>query len=84
MGMSRKFVIFANDRATVGRDVELHNHLKLKLVYVIFKNSVRTSKRTSHFTTTKINWLTLFKEIIPVYTNSHTRPINIKCRVIDW
>jgi hypothetical protein len=27
-------------------------------------NSVRTSKRTPHFTITKINWLTLFKEII--------------------
>jgi len=24
-------------------------------------NSVRTSKRTQHFTITKINWLTLFK-----------------------
>jgi hypothetical protein len=30
----------------------------------LFKNSVRTSKRTPHFTITKINWLTLFKEII--------------------
>jgi hypothetical protein len=28
------------------------------------KNSVCTSKRTQHFTITKINWLTLFKEII--------------------
>jgi hypothetical protein len=26
-----------------------------------FKNPVRTSKRTPHFTITKINWLTLFK-----------------------
>jgi hypothetical protein len=29
-----------------------------------FKNSVRTSKRTPHFTISVINWLTLFKEII--------------------
>jgi hypothetical protein len=28
---------------------------------LIFKNSVRTSQRTPHFTITKINWLTLFK-----------------------
>jgi uncharacterized protein (UPF0248 family) len=35
---------------------------------MLFKNSVRTSKRTPHFTITKINWLTLFKEI----TNSAT------------
>jgi hypothetical protein len=35
--------------------------LKTKLVYILFKNSVRTSKRTPHFAITKINWLTLFK-----------------------
>jgi len=28
---------------------------------MLFKNSVRTSKRTPHFTITKINWLKLFK-----------------------
>jgi transcriptional antiterminator len=28
---------------------------------MLFKNSVRTSKRTPHYTITKINWLTLFK-----------------------
>jgi hypothetical protein len=27
--------------------------------YLIFKNSVRTAKKTQHFTITKINWLTL-------------------------
>jgi hypothetical protein len=30
--------------------------LKTKLVYLMFKNSVRTSKRTPHFTIRKINW----------------------------
>jgi hypothetical protein len=43
---------------------------------MLFKNSVRTSKRTQHFTITKINWLTLFKEIITGYTENHTKPIN--------
>jgi hypothetical protein len=39
---------------------------------MLFKNSVRTAKR-SHFTVTKINWLTLFKELIPAYTDNHTK-----------
>jgi hypothetical protein len=42
------------------------------------KNSVRTAKKTQHFTTAKINWLTLFKEIINVYSDNHTKPINAK------
>jgi hypothetical protein len=41
------------------------NPLKPKLVSNS-NNSVRTSKRTPHFTITKINWLMLFKEIIAV------------------
>jgi hypothetical protein len=43
---------------------------------MLFKNSVRTSKRTPHFTITKINWLTLFKKIINDYAENHTKPIN--------
>jgi hypothetical protein len=31
---------------------------------MLFRNSVRTWKRTSHLTITKINWLMLFKEIL--------------------
>jgi uncharacterized protein YktB (UPF0637 family) len=53
--------------------------LKPKRVWVIFKNSVRTAKKTPHFTITKINWLTLFKEIIAVYTENYTEPINTLC-----
>jgi hypothetical protein len=44
---------------------------------IIFKYSVRTAKKAQHFTITKINWLTLFKEIIAVYTENHTKPINV-------
>jgi hypothetical protein len=47
---------------------------------LVFKNSVRTSKRTPHFTITKINWLMLFKEITAVYDENHTKPINTKQR----
>jgi hypothetical protein len=54
------------------------NPLKTKLVSIIFKNLVRTSKRTPHFTITKINWLMLFKEIIAVYSENHKKPINTK------
>jgi hypothetical protein len=54
------------------------NPLKPNLVFIIFKNSVRTSKRTPHFTITKINWLMLFKEIMHVYSKNHTKPINRK------
>jgi hypothetical protein len=44
----------------------------------LFKNSVRTSKRTQPFTITNIILLTLFKEIDHVYTYYHAEPINIK------
>jgi hypothetical protein len=40
---------------------------------LLFNNSVRTAKKTQHFTITKINWLKLFKEIITVYTENHTK-----------
>jgi hypothetical protein len=43
---------------------------------MLFKNSVRTSKRTPHLTITSINWLTLFKEIIAVYSEKHKQSIN--------
>jgi len=43
---------------------------------MLFKNSVRTSKRTPQFTITEINWLTLFKEIIAVYSENFAEPIN--------
>jgi hypothetical protein len=50
---------------------------------MLFKNPVRTSKRTPHFTITKINWLTLFKEIIAVYSEIHRKPINAKHNVTN-
>jgi hypothetical protein len=47
---------------------------------MLFKNPVRTSKRTPHFTITKINWLTLFKEAITVDSDNHMKPMNTFCR----
>jgi hypothetical protein len=55
---------------------------KTSLVEVIFKNSVRTAKKTPHFTVTKINWLTLFKGIIAVYSEGHTKH-RYRMRVVD-
>jgi hypothetical protein len=49
----------------------------------LFKNPVCTSKRTPHFTITKINWLKLFREIIAVYSENHAKPINTKYSVTD-
>jgi hypothetical protein len=43
---------------------------------MLFKNPVRTSKRTPHLTITAMNWLTPFKEIIAVYSGNNTKPIN--------
>jgi hypothetical protein len=45
----------------------------------LFKNAVHTSKKTPHFTMTKINWLLLFREIITVYYVNHMRHINKNC-----
>jgi hypothetical protein len=52
------------------------NPLRPKLVKIIFNNSVRTAKKTQHFTITKINWLMLSEEIIAV--EKHTKPIDTK------
>jgi hypothetical protein len=55
-------ILYETDNARV----QQFNPLKPKFVYMLFKNSVRTSKRTPNFTITKINWLMVFKEIIAV------------------
>jgi hypothetical protein len=45
----------------------------------VFKHSVRTAKKTQLFTITKINWLTLFKEIIAVYCENNKKHNNTLC-----
>jgi hypothetical protein len=42
---------------------------------VTFTNSARTAKKTPHITVTKTNRLTLFKEMIAVYCENHTKPV---------
>jgi hypothetical protein len=62
---------------------EMHfNPLKQKYVE-IFNNSVRTSKKTPHFTITEINFLTRLKEIT-VYSENRTKSINTKWELMNW
>jgi hypothetical protein len=49
---------------------------------MLLKNSVRTSKRTPYFTITKINWLTLFKEMIAVYSENHAESIATNAQLL--
>jgi hypothetical protein len=53
----------------------LINPLMPQIVYKIFNNSVRTSKKTPHFTLIKIKWLMLFKEINAVCSEKYNKPI---------
>jgi hypothetical protein len=63
-----------------------NEHVKLfeaEARLIIFKSSARTSKRTLHIIITKPKWLLLFKEIIDVYTENHTRHVSTKCMVTE-
>jgi hypothetical protein len=46
------------------------------------KNSVRTSKKTQHFTITQINWLTLFEEIVYVCFDNYMMPQNATLLIV--
>jgi hypothetical protein len=83
-------------RATITRVNTIYTHTKYKLIkhtillcfttlklkiVLTFKNLDHTSKKTPHFTITKISSLMLFNKIIPVYTENHTEPIHTKCSI---
>jgi hypothetical protein len=53
-----------------------HKPSEPNFVQIIFKNSARTSKRKPHFTITRIKWLTLFKEMVAVYSKNRIKHIN--------
>jgi hypothetical protein len=46
---------------------------------VIHKHSVPISNKTQRVSMTTISWSMLFKEIIAVYSENHTKPINTLC-----
>jgi hypothetical protein len=50
---------------------------------MLFKNPVRTSKRTPHFTITRINWLTLFMETVFVYSKNRVNPFLQNAELLD-
>jgi hypothetical protein len=43
----------------------------------ILKISVPTSKKTQRLSMTQINWLMPFREITAVFSENHTKPIDI-------
>jgi hypothetical protein len=56
----------------------LFSSVKLKLIQ-IFKNSFLTSKYMKCISIANINWLVLFREIIAIYSENHTKPIYTLC-----
>jgi uncharacterized protein (DUF2236 family) len=50
-----------------------------QLIYILFKHSVLTSKKTQRFAVTKTKWLMLFVEIIAT-SSENIETINILCR----
>jgi hypothetical protein len=55
--------------------------LKLEITYVVI-NSVLSVRK--HITTIiKVSLLTIYREIVSVYTKYHTKPINTKYRISD-
>jgi hypothetical protein len=57
------------------------NPLKPELIQIIFKDSLRTPKKTQHFSTAKIKLFPLFKEIIAVYIENRTKPVSTNYRI---
>jgi hypothetical protein len=72
---------FRVTRSELSLNLLVFKLLKPKLVKITFKNSVRTAKKTPHFTVAKINRLTLFKEIIADCCKNRTEHINTKTKV---
>jgi hypothetical protein len=81
-------LILTNAHKILKQGILVHNyffnHLKPKLVYINFKNSVRTSKRTQHFAITTISLLTLFKGIISIYEENDMKSTSTKYSITDW
>jgi hypothetical protein len=46
---------------------------------IIFRNSVPTAKKTQHVSIAKTSWLMLFREMIVIYSDNHTKLINTLC-----
>jgi hypothetical protein len=68
--------------SNVPNSTEFTEPLKPKLVWILFMNSGRTSKRTPHFTITRISWLILFKEVTAGYSENGTKPINTALQIV--
>jgi hypothetical protein len=84
-GLHEKHAVATWNLGTVSAFAQRQRKTKKTCVEMAgLKNSVRTSKRTPHFTITETNWLIAFKEIIAVYSDDNTEPINTKYRATDF
>jgi hypothetical protein len=54
-------------------------NLNLTHFCVMYKDSVRTSRKTHYVTAAKANWLILFRETIVVYYENHKEHTNTLC-----
>jgi hypothetical protein len=50
-----------------------------KIFKIALKHSVLASIRTQLISISKISWLTLFREIVAIYSGNHTKPKNTLC-----
>lgn len=51
----------------------------MKLIEIIFKNPIHISKEMQHISITKIGWLTLFRRVNTVYSESCVTHKNTLC-----
>jgi hypothetical protein len=54
-------------------------YLRLKLFYIIYRNSIHTSYETYFISVTKADQLMLFREIITAYCEVYKKGINTPC-----
>jgi hypothetical protein len=57
----------------------MFNPLKTEFFTILYKDSVRTSQETHHFTATKPNRLMLLGETFVTYCENHTEHTNALC-----
>jgi hypothetical protein len=43
---------------------------------MLLNNEAHAADRTQHFTVTNVNWFMMLEEVITLYSENNTRPIN--------
>jgi hypothetical protein len=75
-----KALITATNVVCTGSGTSHIHHLfdPLKPNHNLCKDSVPITKKTHLVSIKKISWLILFREIIAVYSENHTKPVNTR------